>query len=172
MTRQRDRGRLTILLLVISSVVGYVTTSAIISLNSALSSSTQNSIATIPLTEGSLVAVNGSSSCRQVLGEGFPLYATAGQVSTYLQTINGGQQVELVNGTNTVLGEDGLPYIFVSVPYASQNFKQGYMQSQVRIASSGELESTLGMCSPSSSNSNTGNNSSNNTPNNPIDGYW
>jgi hypothetical protein len=172
MTRQRDRGRLTILLLVVSSMVGYVTTYVIISLNSTLSASTQNSIAPVPLTEGALVAVNGNSSCRQVLGEGFPLYATAGQVATYLQTVNGGQQVGLVNGTNTVLGEDGLPYLYVSVPYASQNFKQGYIQSQVRIASSGELESTLGMCAPSSNDSNAGSNGSSNTPGNPIDGYW
>ncbi|MGA7932812.1 MAG: hypothetical protein WCA35_04470 [Kovacikia sp.] len=161
MTSQRDFGRSTLLLLTISAAVAYVTTYIGISFNSALSAPTQPLSAPLPFSEGSFVEVSSNPSCRRVLGNGFPLYAEAGQAANYLQSVQAGQQVGLENGTKTILGEDGLPYIYVSVPYGSQNPTLGYMQSQVKDAASGDLQSTLAMCA-SSNELNNGSGNSNN----------
>ncbi|UBF27222.1 hypothetical protein K9N68_04450 [Kovacikia minuta CCNUW1] len=162
MRRQHDRTKSTLLLFVGSAAIAYVTTYAVIRFNSALFSSNQRLSTPMPplpeealsgeslsegaLSEGSFLAVNSDSNCRRVVGKSFPLYADPGQTANYLQTVNGGQQVGLENGTNTVVGGDGLPYIYVSVPYGSPNPTRGYIQSQVQNASTGNTRSTLGLC--------------------------
>ncbi len=137
----------------------------------------ENSIAS----EGSVVSVNGNSNCRIVIGQGLSLYAAPGQTEMFLQMVNSGQQVGLENSTSTVQGADGLPYIYISVPFNGQNPSLGYIQSQVRNADTGVMESTLGLCSntdnsTTNSNSNntgtTGSNNSDDSNGGPVGAYW
>lgn len=91
-----------------------------------------------------------NTNCRRVVSENpLPFYlflpANRTEQSAIAYNLTRGEQVGLANGTNTILGKDGVIYLRVFFPYNRANPDFGYVPDRYTTRN-GTPTSTLGTC--------------------------